>query len=205
MLLSQIGGFAVYTLFIAQNLQTVLASKSYGIDWDYRVFLAITLVPILILCSIRNLANLSWVMVVANLFEFYIIAVVFYYLFREPLPSFEGKDLVAPLYRLPISFGSGKKAELGFLKLNTDIKFFHFIALYTSTVMFCFSGVGIILPLENKMKNPKSLGGVGGVLFNGMSFITCLYITIGFFGYLVYGNQMRSSGSITLNLPQDEA
>ena len=111
LILSQIGGFAVYSLFTAQNLQTVLASNAYGIDWDYRVFLAITLVPVLMLCSIRNLANLSWVMVIANLFEFYVIAVVFYYLFREPLPSLEGKDLVAPLDKLPISFGSGKKAK----------------------------------------------------------------------------------------------
>jgi len=177
LLISQVGGFAVYILFVSQNLQTVLASDAFDLHWDYRIYLAISFPITVLICSIRNIGNLSWLMVFANVSEFFIITVVFYYLFREPLPSLEGRDLVAPLEKLPISFGS---------------------------VMFCLAGVGIVLPLENKMKTPKTMGGFGGVLFNGMSFISLLYIVMGFFGYWVYGNQMRTSGSITLNLPQNE-
>ena len=39
--------------------------------------------------------------------------------------------------------------------------------------MFALGGVGIVLPLENKMKNPESLGGAFGVLSFSMSFVRC--------------------------------
>ena len=70
--------------------------------------------------------------------------------------------------------------------------------------MFALSGIGIVLPLENKMKNPRSMGGLFGVLSTAMSFVCSLYIAVGFFGYLVYGDLTRNCGSVTLNLPKDE-
>ena len=70
--------------------------------------------------------------------------------------------------------------------------------------MFALSGVGIVLPLENKMKRPESLGGIFGVLSVAMTLVSTLYIFVGFFGYWRYGDDMRLSGSVTLNLPQDE-
>jgi len=178
LLLSQLGTFSVYTLFIAQNLEKTLSSSSANLDWDYRIYLALSLPVTMAACSIRDITRLSWLMVLANLSEFYIIAVVFYYLFRNPLPSLQTIDVIsAPVDRLPIAFGS---------------------------IMFCLGGAGVILPLENKMRRPESMGGVCGVLFNGMAFVCLLYTVIGAFGYWVYGNQMRTSGSITLDLPQDE-
>ena len=83
LVLAQIGGFAVYCLFIAQNLKKVLESKAFGFEADYRLYLVLALVPTLLLCSIRDLSKLSKVMVLANICEFYVIAVVFYYIFRD--------------------------------------------------------------------------------------------------------------------------
>ena len=60
----------------------------------------------------------------------------------------------------------------------------------------------MVLPLENKMKTPKDMRGWNGVLNTGMTMVTCLYIAVGFFGYLKYGENVV--GSITLNLPSDE-
>lgn len=41
-----------------------------------------------------------------------------------------------------------------------------------------------------------------GVLNVGMVFVTTLFITFGFFGYLKWGDHV--DGSLTLNLPQNE-
>lgn len=60
-----------------------------------------------------------------------------------------------------------------------------------------------IIALENNMTTPKNFGGYCGVLNIGMTVIVILYIAIGFFGYIKYGPE--AGGSVTFNLPQDEA
>lgn len=52
------------------------------------------------------------------------------------------------------------------------------------------------------MKTPKAFGGSFGVLNKAMVLIVFLYIGMGFFGYLNYGDEIE--GSITLNLPKTE-
>ncbi|KAK7074904.1 DENN domain-containing protein 4B [Halocaridina rubra] len=52
------------------------------------------------------------------------------------------------------------------------------------------------------MKTPQHLGGPIGVLNTGMVLVVCLYASVGFFGYLQYGNTVL--GSITLNLPSSD-
>lgn len=58
------------------------------------------------------------------------------------------------------------------------------------------------MPLENNMETPQNFLGVCGVLNQGMSGITLVYILLGFLGYLRYGD--LTEGSITLNLPETE-
>jgi len=52
------------------------------------------------------------------------------------------------------------------------------------------------------MKYPQDFGGWNGVLNTGMVIVAALYTSVGFFGYLKYGENVQ--GSITLNLPQDD-
>lgn len=59
-----------------------------------------------------------------------------------------------------------------------------------------------MLPLENEMKTPKAFGGTFGVLNKAMVVIVFLYVGMGFFGYLNYGDAIK--GSITLNLPPED-
>lgn len=59
-----------------------------------------------------------------------------------------------------------------------------------------------MLPLENEMKTPKAFGGTFGVLNKAMVAIVFLYVGMGFFGYLNYGD--KTEGSITLNLPPED-
>lgn len=52
------------------------------------------------------------------------------------------------------------------------------------------------------MKTPKSFGGSFGVLNRAMVSIIVLYVGMGFFGYIKYGEDVL--GSITLNLPHKD-
>lgn len=55
-----------------------------------------------------------------------------------------------------------------------------------------------IMPLENEMKTPKSFVGVSGVLNRAFAIILPMYIGMGLFGYLNYGDAIEDT--ITLNL-----
>lgn len=51
------------------------------------------------------------------------------------------------------------------------------------------------------MKTPKAFVGKFGVLNCGMITIIILYVGMGLFGYMRYGD--KAAGSITLNLPSE--
>lgn len=52
------------------------------------------------------------------------------------------------------------------------------------------------------MENPKQFVGLFGLFNIGMVIIMSLYLLMGIFGYLKYGDDVKAS--ITLNLPQDQ-
>lgn len=63
-------------------------------------------------------------------------------------------------------------------------------------------GIGVVLPVENTMAKPQHFLGCPGVLNITMSVVVLLYMTMGFLGYVRYGDE--ALGSITLNLPTGE-
>ena len=58
------------------------------------------------------------------------------------------------------------------------------------------------MPLENNMATPKHFLGKCGVMNQGMSSVTIIYMLLGFVGYLKYGESIGDV--ITLNLPEAE-
>lgn len=95
---------------------------------------------------------------------------MFYYILYD-LPDSHSRPKAAPWSQLPLFFG---------------------------TAVYAFEGIGNVLPLENNMKNPKSFRGPIGVLNVSMVIVASLYLSVGFFGYLKYGDEVKAS--ITLNL-----
>ena len=51
------------------------------------------------------------------------------------------------------------------------------------------------------MQYPDDMMGWNGVLVTGNVFITLLYASLGFFGFLAYG--MKIKATVTLNLPDE--
>lgn len=51
------------------------------------------------------------------------------------------------------------------------------------------------------MKQPNNFDRPAGVLNVGMILVTFIFVTMGFFGYLKYGDEVQ--GSLTLNLPKE--
>uniref|UniRef100_A0AC35EVQ3 Amino acid transporter transmembrane domain-containing protein n=2 Tax=Panagrolaimus sp. PS1159 TaxID=55785 RepID=A0AC35EVQ3_9BILA len=76
---------------------------------------------------------------------------------------------------------------------------FNGILTACGSILYSFEGQAMVLPMENKLKNPKNMIGPFGVLSTGMSLVSVVYAACGFFGYITYGNNVE--GSITLNLP----
>ena len=70
-------------------------------------------------------------------------------------------------------------------------------------VIFAFERTAVVLPLKGQMETPEKMGGPFGVLNIGVLTIIIIYAILGFFGcWRFAGTEL--SGSITLDLPQDE-
>ena len=148
--------------------------------------MAVILVPIGLLCSIRNLKYLSPVSMMANILQFSGLAITFYYLFQQ-MPDLSERKYVATWAQLPLYFGT--------VIYSFEVDSF----LHILDKEGFLQGIGIVLPLENQMKTPEAMKGWNGVLYTSMTIVACLYIAVGFYGYLQYGEKVE--GSITLNLP----
>ncbi|XP_063837582.1 proton-coupled amino acid transporter-like protein CG1139 [Ostrinia nubilalis] len=172
LLIYQIGTCCVYVVFVAENIHYVL-TKQFNLEIEVIQVMGIILLPLIMINYVRDLKYLAPFSAVANAVTVASFAIILYYVFREP-PTFEGKAPAGQLSRFPLFFG---------------------------TVLFALEAIGVILPLENEMKSPKDFVGKCGVLNQAMISIIVLYVGMGLFGYLQYGDNAK--GSITLNLPSE--
>ena len=138
-----------------------------------RLLISALLIPLILLSWIPNLKYLAPVSMVANVFMGLGLGITFYYLVMD-IPPIQTRDY-ANLSTLPA---------------------------YFAISIFAMEAIGVVMPLENNMKTPTHFLGICGVLSRGMSGVTLIYMFLGFFGYLRYGN--ATDESITLNLPVDE-
>ncbi|OWF52908.1 proton-coupled amino acid transporter 2-like [Mizuhopecten yessoensis] len=170
LLLTQFGFCCVYILFIAQNIQQVVNSF-HSNGPDVKVYLLVSAALLIPYCFVKNLKHLAPFSTFANLLVIVGLVIVFQELVQG-LPDVSTRPAILPVDKLPLYFG---------------------------TAMFAFEAIGLVMPIENKMRHPEDFGGCAGILNLGMTFVVCLYTAMGFYGYLKYGDQ--AEGSITLNLP----
>lgn len=165
-----IGCCCVYIVFVATNIKQ-LVDFYFELDMDVRLVMLGLLLPLLLLNLIRKLKYLAPFSMIANFLMAAGIGVTMYYILHD-LPPTSARPAVVEVKHWPMFFG---------------------------TVIFALEGIGVVMSLENNMKTPQHFIGCPGVLNTGMAFVVALYATVGFLGYLQYGNETK--GSITLNLP----
>lgn len=140
-----------------------------------RIYIAIVVVPVLLMGQVRTLKYLVPFSMLANIFIVIVFGIVIYYLFNAPL-NYEDKPL-----------------------MTENVKT---LPLFFATVIFAMEGIGIVMPVENEMAKPQHFLGCPGVLNTAMFIVVSLYASLGFFGYVRYGDEVK--GSITLNLPPED-
>ncbi|KAF5289666.1 hypothetical protein FQR65_LT11783 [Abscondita terminalis] len=143
-----------------------------GFVYSLKIHMAVVLIPVLFSSLVRNLKYLAPLSTAANLTMLIGIVITLYYTAQKP---FSKVEKFSEIEGLPLFFG---------------------------TALFSFEGIGLVLPLENEMKNSKQFGKPLGVLNTGMTFVTFLYTLVGLMSYLKYGAGIK--GSVTLNLPEDD-
>ncbi|XP_071951038.1 proton-coupled amino acid transporter 1-like [Antedon mediterranea] len=174
LIITQFGFCCAYFLFMGDNIMQIY-QHYYGVDGvpDIKWFIAMLFLPVVIYCYIRELDDLAIFSMIANVLLIAGIAIIYEYMFThlgecQPVSDL---PLVADVSQWPIFFG---------------------------TAIYAFEGIGVVLPLENQMRNPQDFK---KVLFGGMSFVGLMYLMMGTFGYLTFGECLQDT--ITLDIPQD--
>uniref|UniRef100_A0A8C9ANT0 Amino acid transporter transmembrane domain-containing protein n=1 Tax=Prolemur simus TaxID=1328070 RepID=A0A8C9ANT0_PROSS len=186
LIVDQLGFCCVFLMFLADNLKQVgrVRSKVFSNGTtancqgrgvmtptptvDARIY-AVSVLPFLVpLVYVRNLRALSTFSALANVLMLGSLVLIFQHLLQE-IPDPSSLPLVANWKTYPLFFG---------------------------TVVFAFEGIGVVLPLENKMQHRTQFP---LVLYGGMFMIIILHISFGALGYLKFG--ATTQASITLNLP----
>lgn len=169
--ITQIGYCSCYALFAAESFSEI-TKDFFHITITTQGFL-IMLLPVMLLANmIKSLPNLSYFSSVANVLQLGGLCYIFGNLVTD-LPPSSSVRAYADWRTLPLFFG---------------------------TAIYAFEGIGTVLPIKKGMKQPSAFGGLVGVLNTAMVVVACLYIGMGFFGFLKYGDQVK--GNIAFNLPE---
>lgn len=169
---TQLGFCCVYFVFVTNNIAQIW--DQYDINMSKHWTMTIILVPILLSSLITNLKYLALCSTLASACMLTGSAITLYFCTQD-LPDIRERPFVGQLGDMPLFFG---------------------------TAIFAFEGISLVLPLQSAMQVPRNFHKRLGVLNVGMTIVTMLFLSVGFLGFLKYGDAV-SVGSLTLNIPGD--
>ncbi|KAF2730584.1 hypothetical protein EJ04DRAFT_500230 [Polyplosphaeria fusca] len=173
LVISQIGFSSAYIVFVSENLQAFIAAVSdcrTHIDIKYMILMQ--MIIFLPLSLYRNINHIQKLALVADVF----ILLGLVYLYYFDLFTIVSQGGVSDI----ISFNSSSWT------------------LFIGTAIFTFEGIGLIIPIQTGMKEPKKFP---GVLAGVMVIITVVFISMGALSYAAFGSKTKTV--VILNMPQD--
>lgn len=173
LVLSQIGFASAYIVFVSENLQAfILAVSKCRTDILIQWVILMQMIIFLPLSLYRNINHIQKLALVADLFILLGLLYLYFY---------DIKTIVE---------------QGGF----ADVKAFNPTdwTLFIGTAIFTFEGIGLVIPIQSGMKDPKKFPKVLGIV---MVIITVVFISMGALSYAAYGSKTKTV--IILNMPQD--
>ncbi|OOQ88375.1 Vacuolar amino acid transporter 3 [Penicillium brasilianum] len=172
--LSQLGFVSAYIVFVSQNLQAfVLAVSKCKSFIDIKYLVLLQLVFFLPLSLIRDIGKLGFTALIADAFILLGLLYIYYY---------DARTLI----------GNGGISDIKAFNPSTW-------SMFIGTAIFTYEGVGLIIPIQESMKQPRRFP---GVLAGVMVIITLIFLSAGALSYAAYGSATKTV--ILLNLPQDD-
>lgn len=172
--LSQVGFVSAYTVFTSANLQAfILAVSDCRTFIDIKYLVLMQLIIFLPLSLIRDISKLGGTALIADVF----ILLGLIYLYYYDVFTLVSNHGVADIVR----FNSRDWT------------------LFIGTAIFSFEGIGLIIPIQESMKNPSKFPSVLAII---MVIITVIFVSMGGLSYAAYGSATKTV--VLLNLPQDD-
>lgn len=169
----QLGICTAYVIFIAENIKELLEPYTES-ELDLRIYIIILTLPLVLINFIRDLKKLTPVSLIANILLIVALVCIFYFLIFVDDWKVHQTELLAEIQYWPLFMG---------------------------TVLFSLEAVGVLIALEHNMEHPDHFLGCKGIFPWSLTFVVSLYMTIGFLGYLKYGDDTKST--IVQCLPEE--
>lgn len=169
------GACVIYNTIVAKNIQQIVDAHQKEEDqWALNYYMAM-LVPFVVALSLcRYLKYLAPFSAFANFAMVATMGVLFYYFGEEIHEPSQVKQMEDPKYW----------------------------AIYFAVAIFSVEAIGVVMPLENNMKDSREFIHKPYVMFIGMTFVFIIYTFSGCLGYLRFG--AACEGSVTLNFPPED-
>jgi proton-coupled amino acid transporter len=170
--ISQIGFVAAYIVFTSENLQAFIRAVSNcktNIEIQYLILMQMAI--FLPFSLLRDISKLGFTALIADAFIMIGLLYLYYYDF------------------LTIS-ANGVADIISFNKNDWT--------LFIGTAIFTFEGIGLIIPIQETMKDPKKFP---KVLAAVMIIISVIFISMGALSYAAFGSATETV--VILNMPQD--
>ncbi|KAM3187631.1 hypothetical protein ACTXT7_001905 [Hymenolepis weldensis] len=177
LILTQIGFCCIYVLFVSQNIKYFIEVIWPTFNANLYLIGFLVALPLVLLnmkVSLRANAVPSALALMSMVIG---LGLIFIYLFTTGLKDMSSLPAVNNSFEQVLS-------ALGIF-------------------IFTFEGIALTLPIRNRMREPDQFVSTFGVLNVTMVITTCLCVTVGFFGYLHFGDDILDS--ITYNIPNTPA
>ncbi|QBZ53854.1 hypothetical protein PoMZ_09544 [Pyricularia oryzae] len=171
--ISQVGFVAAYIVFTSENLKAfILAVTDCRTSIDVGYLILMQMVIFLPFSLFRDINKLAFTALIADAFIVIGLAYLFYF------------DV--------LTLSTNGLADIIYFNQKDW-------TLFIGTAIFTFEGIGLIIPIQESMKDPKKFPKVMAVI---MVIITTLFTVMGAVSYAAYGSKTETV--VLLNLPQDD-